>query len=56
MESPMKKIKATKLPVDLIILTEGDLHDIDKTMRNVTSEALQDFIQENQIVMGVLKA
>ena len=35
-----KKVKALKLSIDPITLTEGDLHDIGKTVHNVTSEAL----------------
>jgi len=50
-----KKVKASKLCIDLITLTEGDLHDISKTVHNVTNEALQDFMQENQIALGALR-
>jgi len=35
-----KKVKASKLSIDPITLTEGDLHDIGETVRNVTTEAL----------------
>jgi len=35
------------LPIDLITLTEGDLHDIGETVHDVTSEALQEFMQEH---------
>ena len=44
------------MSIDLSTLTEGDLHDIGETMRDVTYDALQDFMQENQIVLGALKA
>ena len=39
-----KKVKALKLAIDPITLTEGDLHDIGETVRDVTNEALQDFM------------
>lgn len=51
-----KKVKASKLAIDRITLTKGDLHDIGKTIRNVTNEALQDFMQEHQTVLGALRA
>ena len=51
-----KKVKALKLSIDPITLTEGDLHDIGKTVHDVTFEALQNFIQENPIVLGALRA
>lgn len=41
---PYKKVKALKLSIDLITLTEGDLHDISKTVCDLTSEALQNFM------------
>jgi len=50
------KVKASKLSIDPITLTEGDLHDISKMLHDVTNEALQDLIQENQIVLGALRA
>ena len=37
---PRKKFKALKLAIDLITLTEGDLHDIDEIVHDVTSESL----------------
>jgi hypothetical protein len=55
-QGPRKKVKASKLSIDPITLTEGDLHDIGETVRDVTNEALQDFMQENQIVLGALRA
>jgi len=44
---PRKKAKESKLSIDLITLTDGDLHDIGEMVRDVTSEALQNFVQEN---------
>jgi len=41
---PRKKVKASKFSIDSITLTEGDLHDIDETVLDVTSEVLQDFM------------
>jgi len=38
-----KKSKATKTSLNPITLTEGDLHDIGDMVRDVTSEALQQF-------------
>ena len=51
-----KKVKASKFSIDMITLIEGDLHDIDKTVHDATNKALQDFMQENKIVLGALKA
>lgn len=45
-----------KFSIDLIALTEGDLHDINETIYDITSEALKYFMQENQIVLGALRA
>ena len=39
---PRKKVKVSKLTIDPITLTEGDLYDIDDTVREVTKEALQE--------------
>ena len=44
------------MAIDLTILTEGDLHDIGETVRNVTSEALQEFMMGNQTILGALRA
>jgi len=52
---PRKNVKASKLAIDPITLTEGDLHDIDEMVRDVTSEALQDFMTKQQNVLGVLR-
>jgi len=41
---PRKKVKALKLAIDPITLIEGDLHDIGETVRDVTDEALQQFM------------
>ena len=54
-EGPRKKVKASKLAIDPITLTEGDLHDIGEMARDVTNEALQDFMQEHQTVLGALR-
>lgn len=54
--APRKKVKASKLDIDLITLTEGDLHDIGETVCDVTNEALQEFIQEHQTMLEALKA
>jgi len=43
---PRKKVKTSKLAIDPITLTEGDLHDISNTVCNVTSEVLQDLMME----------
>jgi len=37
---PRKKVKTSKLDIDPITLTEGDLHDISETVHDVTNEAL----------------
>jgi len=47
-------MKASKTSFDPITLTEGDLHDIDETVRDVTAEALQKFEEQHQLVSGVL--
>ena len=44
---PGKKVKASKLSIDPITLIEGDLHNIGEMVHDVTSEALQNFTQEN---------
>lgn len=41
---PHKKVKESKLSIDLITLTEGDLHDISEMVRDVTSEAPQNIM------------
>jgi len=53
---PRKKVRASKLAIDLITLTEGDLHDICETVYDVTNEVLQEFMTEHQSVLGALKA
>lgn len=40
---------------DLITLTEGDLHDIGEMVRDVTTEALHQFEEHHQIVLGGLQ-
>jgi len=37
-------------------LTEGDLYDIGRIVRDVTKEALQEVMMEQQIVLGALRA
>lgn len=49
-----KKSKASKTSFDLITLTEGDLHDIGETVRDITTEALQQFVEENTMLLGAL--
>ena len=53
---PRKKVKDSKLDIDPITLTKSDLHDIGETVCDVTNEALQDFIQEHQTLLGALRA
>jgi hypothetical protein len=52
---PRKKAKASKLDGELITLTEGDLGDIGDTVREVTREAIDEAMTEQQIVLGVLR-
>ena len=47
-----KKVKASKLAIDSIILTEVDLHDIGETVCDVTGEAIQEYMTEQQTVLG----
>lgn len=42
-----KKVKVSKLSIDLITFTEGDLHDVGETVCDVTTKALQNFVEEN---------
>lgn len=53
---PRKKVKESKLFINLIILMEGDLHDIGETVHDITIEALHNFAEEHQIVLGALRA
>jgi len=53
---PRKKSKASKTSFDPITLTEGDLHDIEEMVHDVTTEALQQFMEENYKALGVLEA
>jgi len=46
----------SKLSIDLITLTEGDPHDIGEAVHDVTNEALQDFMQDHQTMLGALRA
>jgi len=43
------------LAIDLITLTEGDLHGINETVHDITNEALQDFMQMHQTMLGALR-
>jgi len=52
---PWKKTKASKTSFDPITLTEGDLHDIGETVRDVTMEALQQFEEQQQLLLGALR-
>ena len=53
---PWKKVKASKLAIDPITLTKGDLYDIGDTVHEVTKEALQEAMSQQQIVLGALRA
>ena len=53
---PGKKGKATKTSDNPIMLTEGDLLDIIKTIREVTEGALQGLQMEQNTVLGALSA
>jgi len=46
---------ASKLAIDLITLIEGDLYDIGDMVREVTKEALQEAMSEQQTVLGALR-
>ena len=46
------KSKDTKVSLDPITLTEGDLHGIGDTVRDVTTEALQQYAQQQQLLLG----
>jgi len=50
-----KKIKASILSIDPITLIKGDLHDISETVCDVTNEALHDFMQEHQTILGAIR-
>ena len=50
-----KKTKASKASLDPITLTEGNLHDIDEIVRDVTVEALQQFEEQQKLVLGALQ-
>lgn len=50
-----KKTKASNTSLDPITPTEGDLHDIRETVRFVTTEALQQFEEQQQLVLGALR-
>lgn len=54
--SPWKKTKASKLDSEPITLIEGDLYDIGDTVREVTREAFQEVMMEQQNVLGALRA
>lgn len=44
--TPRKNVKATNTSIDPIMLTEGDLFDIDERVREVTKDALQEMRME----------
>jgi len=48
-------LKASKTSFEPITLIEGDLHDIGEMVRDVTMEALQQFAEEHQTVLGGLQ-
>jgi len=50
-----KKSKATKTSLDHITLTEGDLYDNGDTVRDVTTEALQQFEKQQQIILRAIQ-
>lgn len=52
--APRKKVKVTKMFIDPIMLIEGDLFDIDETVCDVTKDALQEMMMEQNIVLGAL--
>jgi len=52
---PQKKTKASELDGEPITLPEGDLYDIGDTIHEVTREALQEAMTEQQNVLGVLR-
>jgi len=51
-----KKVKASKLAIDLITLMEGDPYDISETICDVTKEVLQEVMSKQQTVLGALTA
>lgn len=50
-----KTFKASRLSIDPITLTKGDLHDIDEMVHDGTNEALQDFTQEHETMLRALR-
>ena len=53
---PQKKSKASKTSFDSITLTEGDLYDVGEMVRDITTEALPQFLKENKMELGALQA
>lgn len=53
---PQKKSKVAKTSFDPITLTKVSLHDIGETVREVTAEALQQFVKENYMALGAFPA
>lgn len=49
-----KKVKVSKMSINPIILAERDLHDIGEMVCDITTEALQNLVEEKQIVLGAL--
>lgn len=52
---PGKKIKASKLAINLITLTTCGLHDIGEIVHDVTSESLQEFMMKHHTLLGALR-
>jgi len=50
-----KKTKASKTSLDPMTLTEGDFHDIRVAVRDVITEALQQFKKQQQLVLAALR-
>lgn len=48
------KSKETKTLLDPITLTKGDLYDMGNTIRDVTTEAVQQFEKQQQIILGAI--
>lgn len=53
---PWKKVKGSKLAIHPITLMEGDLYDTSEMVLDVTKEALQEVMMEQQTVLGALRA
>lgn len=53
---PRKNTKASKLDIEPITLTEGDLYNIGDIVHDFTREVLQEAMVEKQHVLGALRA